>query len=130
MTRKDLKKLLVQLERIHKNLENIIVEIQHALEATETSKVKTHFGSHSLAGSTTTKNFELLRKQWAELEAKVESSPDPDSVIRDFVENNSKQSLREFIVANALPINPKDSKEAILKQLIQLLRITKIIRGI
>jgi len=127
MNRRELKKLSTQLKRLHKALSNILVEIERTLQ-TLNPKVGAHSTSYPTLVSSP-EDHDRLRKQWAEIRAEVETSPDPDSVIRDFVVSRSKQEIRQFIIANALPINPKDSKEAIRKQLIQILRVTRIIRG-
>lgn len=129
MNQKELKKLSAQLKRLHKALSNTLLEIERALQTLNPSSGTNRQSYHNLKSIRSTEDQNHLRKQWMEIKTKIETSPDPDSIIRDFVQSKSKEEIRQFIVANALPINPKDSKEAIQKQLIQILRVTKIIRG-
>lgn len=126
---RELKKLLAQLKRLHKTLSDTLLEIERALQnLSPASGIRRQ--SYPIPESKgSAKDQDHLRKQWTDITTKIETSSDPDSLIRDFVQSKSKEEIRQFIKANALPINPKDSKEAIQKQLIQLLRVTKIIRG-
>lgn len=130
MNQKELKKLSTQLKRLHKALSNTLKEIEHTLQTLKPMSGTRRQSYPTSDNRTSSEDQDLLHKQWAEIKTKIENSPNPDSLIRDFVQSKSKEEIRQFIIANSLPINPKDSKEAIQKQLIQILRVTKIIRGI
>ena len=57
----------------------------------------------------------------------VEQGSDASNEVSKFVEANSKERLRAFIAANALPIDRKKSKQSVSIQLVQLLRQSKAI---
>lgn len=129
MTRATLERLLRQLRNLHEALEQSIKAIEDGLGSWEESGVSASKGRHKMLPQPSPPDAESLRAEWQRLRDGMRESSDPEAELRRFIEGKSKSELRAFLHANALPIASKTSKQEMVRQLVQIVKVANTITG-
>jgi len=130
MNKKDINKILHRINKIKKELEEIelILYSYKKPEDQRNPKLGTSLDGVAQDSLKRVEKEEEAILAWQHFIKEVSDSKNPEGLIKNFVSGKNKKELRDIIRANNLPLNPKDSKEKIMYGIIQLLRISNIIK--
>ncbi|RLG04421.1 MAG: hypothetical protein DRN68_09840 [Thaumarchaeota archaeon] len=74
-------------------------------------------------------DVEKLRKEWETLRHNLINSDNPERIAQEFVKNRTKSYLEQLFRVNDIPIDTRASKAEQLRQLLQLIRVSKTIQS-
>lgn len=110
-------------------LEESILTIEEELKRGEEPSRQVRRKATSSAVSISPEEEQSLRGEWQRLRDQLREAADPQTHLREFVHRKSKEELKAFLRANALPIELKASKQDIVRHLAQLLKVAETISG-
>ena len=115
MNKQEIKALLKDVKEVKEKISTIEKKLKQMLQ-------------DESRGDVSSDNIEKLRQKWIELKEKTTKTNDPQEIINNFIKNVTKNYLKEFIRVNNLNIDPRNSKEKIARDLLQILKISEIIK--
>jgi len=127
----NIKKLEVILNDVIKIKEKVLLlekKIKEEIEDFYKTKEKTIDKNSKIKKQKRQYDERELTKEWDILKQKIKQTDNPKSLIDNFVKNKTKDYLAAFIRKNNLTIDPRLSKDKIAKELLQLIKISEIIK--
>ena len=121
MDNKNIKKLLVDLQKLKDTITIVIDDLEKSSDQSDFAK--------PIFKKAEIPSEQILREEWRTIQKLAKAHDDINKYINNFIEDKTKAYLRAFSRANDLPIQDKDSKDKIAHQLVGLLHIASTIIG-
>jgi len=122
--KRKLRKILTRLRSMQKTLDSLIEQVTAELEENNfTGKAS------SPKQPETELDVQALREEWEALQQALLTSKNPETIAREFIQNKTKPYLRQLFRVNHVPIDSRASKAEQLRQLLQLIRVSKTIQS-